>query len=350
MIALLGPQKADSPIEHDDARNDAGPDPAPGEAGGGEMDARRALAELGIAGPVALITAGWQERESEDAQLVARLGVSAVNLRLHARSEEVFADDAELREAYKTRQTLLRHLQDFYRLRLDYADDAARAIAVRHVEEELLAEEWTVSVEELRQLDRDHEERCRAIHAAFEARWNPLGRPAIARHRRELAALLAGTEAVVIAGGHVASLLNRMRMFQVLGRDSGLAAGKHVIAWSAGAMLLGERVVLFHDFPPYGKDIAQVLETGFGLAPGLVVLPDPRRRIRTDDGPGIARYAQRMAPSDCVAMDRGAYVLLDGGAVTRAQVEHLSPLGVVNRSWPAGSEPEPRWPAGSPRE
>lgn len=327
MIALLGPQKADSPIEHDDARNDAGAE----TGSGGEMDARRALRELGVRGKVALITAGWQEREAEDTALVAHLGVDAVNLRLHTRSEEVFADDEELREAYKARQTLLRQLQDFYRLRLDYADEAARAIAVRHVDEELLAQEWTVSVEVLRHLDRDHEVRCGAIHAAFEARWRPLERPAIARHRQELAALLEPTEAVVIAGGHVASLLNRIRMFDVLG----LAAGKHVVAWSAGAMLLGDRVVLFHDSPPYGKGIAQVLEAGFGLAPGLVVLPDPRRRIRTDDGQGIARFAQRMAPADCVAMDRGAFVLLDGGRVSRAAVEHLSPVGAVNRSWPA---------------
>ena len=76
---------------------------------------------------------GSHEREGEDQALIARLGVPAVNLRLHARSEEVFSEDRKLSNAYKARQDLLRHLQDFYRLRLDYADDAARAIAVRHV-------------------------------------------------------------------------------------------------------------------------------------------------------------------------------------------------------------------------
>ena len=67
----------------------------------------------------------------------------------------------------------------------------------------------------------------------------------------------------MIAGGHVASLLNRLALFDVLE----LAAGKPVIAWSAGAMVLTDRIVLFHDYPPYGSDIAQVLDAGFGLAP-----------------------------------------------------------------------------------
>src|SRR5439155_26421075 len=86
-------------------------------------DAGRALADLGVAGPVALVTAGWQERESEDEALVAGLGVPAVNLRLHGRGEEVFAGDPEFQVAYRERQELQRHLQDFYRVRLDYADD-----------------------------------------------------------------------------------------------------------------------------------------------------------------------------------------------------------------------------------
>lgn len=305
-IVLLGPQKLDL-------------DPEVG----------RVLKELGVRGRVSLVTAGWQERESEDEALIGKLGVKAVNLRLHKRSEEVFAKDAELKKAYETRQKLLRHLQAFYRLRLDYADDAASAIAVRHVEPELLEQEWNVSVEQFRQLDRDHMERCGAIHAAFEERWRPGEREVIARHRREITAQLESTSALIVAGGHIASLLNRMKLFDVIS----LAAGRHVIAWSAGAMVLTDRIVLFHDFPPYGKDVAQVLDAGFGLAPGLVVLPDPRRRVRMDDVASISRFAQRMAPSTVVAMDQGAKVVLKAGRISRASVERLAPTGEVDRGW-----------------
>ena len=294
-----------------------------------EHDVGRVLRDLGVKGRIALVTAGWKEREEEDAALVAALGLPAVNLRLHARADEVFASDEPLVAAYKARQELLRHLQDFYRIRLDYTDDAARAISVRHVEPELLEQEWQVSVELFRQLDRDHLERCRAIHASFEERW-PLGeREVIARHRSELRALIHASAAVVVAGGHVASLLNRMKLFDVIG----LSAGKPLIAWSAGAMVVTERIVLFHDHPPYGKAIAQVLDAGFDLAPGLVVLPDPVRRIRMDDRLGIARFAQRMAPATCVAMGQGAQVVFENGRLVRASADRLPTTGDVERGW-----------------
>ena len=44
------------------------------------------LAELGITAASRSCTAGYQERESDDAALVAALGVPAVNLKLHARA------------------------------------------------------------------------------------------------------------------------------------------------------------------------------------------------------------------------------------------------------------------------
>ena len=293
------------------------------------VDAGRALRDLGVTREVALITAGWQEREGEDEDLVARLGVSARNLRLHKRSEEVFAEDLELTGAYKARQERLRHMQDFYRIRLDHADDAAEAIAVRHVEPELLAQEWKVSVEVLKQLDDDHLTRCRRVHGEFDVAWETWARPSVARHRAELQAILAQCGALVIAGGHVASLLNRMRLFGVMD----LAAALPVVAWSAGAMVLTDRVVLFHDHPPYGKNIAQVLDVGFAWAPGLVVLPDPRRRIKLDDQGGIARFAQRMAPATCVALDHGASLTLESGCVKRAAADRLTPDGTVELDW-----------------
>jgi hypothetical protein len=209
------------------------------------------------------------------------------------------------------------------------ADDAAEAIAVRHVEPELLAQEWKVSVEVLKQLDDDHLTRCRRVHGEFDAAWEPWARPSVARHRTELQAILAQCGALVIAGGHVASLLNRMRLFGVMD----LAAALPVVAWSAGAMVLTDRVVLFHDHPPYGKNIAQVLDVGFAWAPGLVVLPDPRRRIKLDDQGGIARFAQRMAPATCVALDHGASLTLEGGCVKRAAADRLTPDGTVELDW-----------------
>jgi hypothetical protein len=310
-VVLLGPQKA-----------------------GSEVGA--VLRDIGVTGRVALITAGWQEREADDGALVAELadlGLDSVNLRLHARSHEVFEADALLAAPYSARQERLRHLQGFYRIRLDHADDAAKAVSVRHVEPELLEEEEEVSVEQFRGLDRDHLERCRALHDEFARRMRTPERKVVARHVRELGAILGSAEAVVISGGHVASLLNRLRLFEL----AGLLAGRHLVAWSAGAMVLTDRIVLFHDFPPYGSAIAQVLDAGLGLAPGLVVLPDPRRRIRFDDSAGMARFARRMAPADCVAMDHGARVVLRGRQVVDARADRLGLDGTIERGWTGGT-------------
>lgn len=307
IVVLLGPQKVESQVA-------------------------RVLREIGVRSRVALVTAGWQEREADDAPLVAELkaaGITSENLRLHQRSEEVFRTDAELATAYSARQERLRHLQGFYRTRLDYAGDAARAISVRHVDQDLLDQESRVSIEQFRQLDRDHLDRCRAIHVAFEERMRLPERRAIVRHVRELQAILDPAEALVIAGGHVASLLNRLKLFDVIG----LAKGKHVLAWSAGAMILTERIVLFHDFPPYGSVIAQVLDAGLGLAPELVVLPDPKRRMRMDDRHGIARFAQRMSPATCVAMDKDAQVVFRSRRIAGARAARLTSDGDVETAW-----------------
>lgn len=295
----------------------------------GKYDLGAALREAGLRGPVALVTAGWQERESEDEELVAELGVPVVNLKLHARAEDVFARDKELSAAYKERQTRLRAMNDFYRIRLDHAFEAERSISVRHVDEEILAEERQVSVDELRHLDRDHLQRCLVRHVGFEAKWKPADRPVVAKHRRELADVIASAGAVVVAGGHVASLLNRMKLFGLVD----MAAGKSWVAAAAGAMVLTERIYLFHDFPPHGTGIAEVFEVGFGLVKDVVVLPDPRRRIRLDDRAGIARFVQRISPATCVAMDAGARLFAQNGRVVRASVHRLAKDGAVEVGW-----------------
>ncbi|HWE24492.1 MAG TPA: hypothetical protein VG496_11210, partial [Myxococcales bacterium] len=63
-----------------------------------------AVAELGVTGRIATITAGWQERELEDEELSEHLGRRTVNLRLHGRGEELFAADPELQAAHRERQ------------------------------------------------------------------------------------------------------------------------------------------------------------------------------------------------------------------------------------------------------
>lgn len=295
----------------------------------------RVLRELGAKGLVAIVTAGWQEREGEPGT-VADPGVPAVELALHRRGEQVFAEDAELAAAYTARQLKLKGMQDAYRVRLEHAAQAARAVAVRGADPALAAEEAVASIELIRQIDRDHLIRCRAVHAAFEAEVRPGERRVVARHLQELRRMIEPAEAIVIAGGHVAVLLNRLRLFAI----AELAGARPVVAWSAGAMALTDRVVLFHDDPPHGQAISEVLDAGIGLAPELVVLPEPRLRLRLDDRARVGEMAGRYAPARCIALDHGAQIWVDGGRVVRAVgAQRLDPGGDVEPGWTPGAAP-----------
>jgi hypothetical protein len=294
-----------------------------------EPSVPRVLRELGVKGPVAMVAAGWQEREAEPGA-VADPGVPVVELALHARGEQVFADDAELSDAYKARQLKLRLMQEAYRVRLEHAAQAARAVAVRSADPALAAEEQAASLELFRYIDADHLARCRAVHASFEGRLVPRGRRVVQRHVDELRKAIEPTDAIVIAGGHVAVLLNRLRLFGL----AELAGPRPIIAWSAGAMALTERVVLFHDDPPHGQAISEVLDAGLGLARGLVVLPEPRLRLRLDDRARVGEMVQRYTPATCIALDHGAQIWVDDGRAIRAvSAQRLDPSGSVQQGW-----------------
>ena len=269
---------------------------------------------LGVTGPIAIITAGWQEREGEDADLHEHLGKRTVNLRLHRRAEEVFRRDPELAKAHRARQTVLRHKQDFYRVRLEHALEANHVIRQRKAPPEILAEEHDASLHAIRRLDDYHLAQCARVNEQLEDEVKPFERPWIERQRRELGKILEKCAALCIAGGHVASLLNRLRLFGI----AELLGGQPIFAWSAGAMAISERVFLFHDNPPQGPGAAEVLDRGLGLCPGVVVLPQPEARLRLEDPERVAVLARRATPAVTLAFPARAHVTWEDGRFVRA--------------------------------
>ena len=155
-----------------------------------------------------------------------------------------------------------------------------------------------------------------AVHLEFESRWRPAERVALARQRREIEGLMKESDALAVAGGHVAVLLNRLRLFGL----EKMVGSRPVIAWSAGAMALSELVVLFHDNPPQGKGRTEVLENGLGLAPGVIPLPHARHRLHLDDHIRITYFARRFAHHLCCPMDEGARLDWNG-------VQWIAPWG-----------------------
>jgi hypothetical protein len=136
----------------------------------------------------------------------------------------------------------------------------------------------------------------------------PGDRAAVQRERRELKAALDGCSCLLVAGGHIAVLLHRLRLFDLFG----LYGDRPLVAWSAGAMALCERIVLFHDSPPQGSAHAEVMEAGFGLLPDMVVLPHAKKRLSVDDDRSVQVFARRFAPALCVLFDGGSRVDWNG--------------------------------------
>ncbi len=274
-----------------------------------EPTVAQAAKAVGITGRIALVTAGWQEREPEDEDLQEHLGGRTVNLELHRRADAVFRDDPPFAVAYRARSLRLRQLQDFYRVRLNFLVEAAHVIAQRTASAEFMVEENNTSVEALRVLDRHHLSRCQRVHAEFWGEWKRDERPVIAEQRAEISHLLDDCEAVAIAGGHVATILNRLRLFGF----TKMLGARPLLAWSAGAMAVTQRVTLFHDFPPHGVSAPQLLDGGLGLVTDVVALPNPEKRVALDDRDRVAMYARRFKPAQCLVLPRRSWVVWRGG-------------------------------------
>lgn len=264
---------------------------------------------VGPGDAVSAITAGWEERESELVELREHLGRTVESLDLHRRAQQVMEDDPELGEALKRRRRNLRALRSIYRLRLRHLVPAAEELLRRTGPDDLMVPEREDALQGLRALDAHHLERIDEIHDAFLEEWRPSEREAVARQREELAAILQRTAVLCIAGGHVRILHTRLWLFDIVDL---LPEGMPIVAWSAGAMVLAERIVLFHDSPPQGQGHPEVLGPGFGLCPGIVPLPHASRRLDLDDEVRVQLLSRRFPDSICVALDGGSSLRWDG--------------------------------------
>jgi hypothetical protein len=287
----------------------------------------RVLSSLGVDGPVAVVNAGWRERESDDGEIVALAGEGAVNLRLFARWMDALHADPEYAAAEREHRLMLDELQQLYQIRLDHALQAEAAVAARtdgHAN--TLAMASADALEAVRLLDATHLARVRELHDEFYGTWRLEERGTIAAHRAEIRGLLSAAACLVVAGGHVGELLRVLHLFHVAPHIP-----PRVVAWSAGAMALTERVVLFHDRAAQGASLTEVFDTGIGVIPGLVLLPHARRRLRTDDPLRMSALAHRFAPASCLVLDDGVRVDLGADGALPPDARVVGTDGLITR-------------------
>jgi hypothetical protein len=202
---------------------------------------------------------------------------------------------------------VLEEVQEIYLLRLDHALQAVYAIQRRTGHDRLRADALAEALAAVRELDAAHLHHTSDVRGEFYQSWQSCDRPLIAEHRAAVARLLGEAVALVVAGGHVGVLAHTLHLFDV-------APPPHspVIAWSAGAMALTDRIVLFHDRSPQGSGHPEVFGRGLGVLRGVVALPHARARLLLDDTPRMAVFARRFAPARCVLLENGTRVDTDG--------------------------------------
>ena len=268
-----------------------------------------ALARSAIGdGAIAVISAAWQEAEGDIEDIQRLIRNPLTDLRIYGKANELFSADAALLDAYRLRQDRLKEQQRLYRLRLRQLMIAARATLRADGEPTVLAAERRHAISQLRALDRHHLRQVGKLHGRFDSAINVDSNSRLADEVAALHEQLSQFETVLITGGNVAILLNRLRLF---GLDQALQ-NKNIISWSAGAMALSDRIVLFHDKLPQGRRDAEILGQGLGIIPGVVLLPSATARLRMRDRLRVSLFDRRFSPSICMTLDSGSYLLFEG--------------------------------------
>lgn len=263
------------------------------------------------AGPIADITVGWRETEPVRREVdreIAGFGRTPAPLLIGERVGRAFAADPELRAAHRELQDGMLADERLYRVRLRQAVDAAHQIQGLPVEERYRRPYAEAAWEAILAADRMHLERHAALWGAFHEVFRPEARPALRREKEEIEEILAGAAAVVLTGGHVAVIRNRLRLL-----DLGPALARlPVLAWSAGAMVLTPRVVLFHDRLPHGSVHPEILGEGLSVLTGVAFFPDAGTRLDQGDRLSLTELAGRVAPETPVLLDPGDRLVRDG--------------------------------------
>jgi peptidase E len=282
------------------------------------------LEELGGEGTVLVITAGWRTDETDDEALKRHLGPDVVVLPLYTWFEVISRELPDLRAAYRPRQDELIRLRRLHRTRLHAALQVAWSLREQGLDDALASAEYLDAMRHVGALDDGMVASTDAIFDAYRHALQPWKEhPLVASLRGKAEKAVREARTVVLAGGHVAVLLNRMRFFGV---DEALrarhAAGGDIVAWSAGAMVLTDRIVLFYDDPPEGAGYPEVLDRGLGLVPGVVLLPHARQRLSLERDDRVALFAQRFEPAACLGLENGAWLARrDGVWVNRGPAD-----------------------------
>lgn len=311
------------------------------------------------AGRVVLITASWGRGELGDDGLrraFAALGRHRVgNLALRSAMVAVLRERPVIRDLLAEHEAAWVHLKEAYaaendalihtlrggweRARHALGVGSLRALLsggdrhapgpptrpVQHLIEHALSQQVQRLVEALVRADDRHALDLRELwdhfHLAAGLQFDPLWQ----QHRQRIASDLLGASLITLTGGDPVTLLTALRFFRL--DDLLLEAvrrGAHVFGSSAGAMVLGQRVVIFHDRRRPRQEFL-LLGRGVGLARGVQPFPHVTDRLQVDDPFNLAYLSARFRHRLCVGLNAGSTLA-------------LQPSGGRWQFWSAGDE------------
>ncbi len=267
---------------------------------------QQALERWNISGPVGLISAGWEEDEFDDEWVRSAVKNEIVNSQLYELADLMFADDPEVLALLRGRQDRLREFREINQVQVDRQCRVIRELMRRPTQSIAVQEAVELTARQIREADEQHLQRVDSVLHEFEQRIAPLNRPAVLTYRERVLERLGGCQALMIAGGHVGVLLNRLEL-------SGLVSllPLPIIAWSGGAMALGEKVYFFNQRIPHATGEIELSRRGKGLFINLQLFPRADERLKTDDRIEMALLAQRVA-EPCLLLNQASELEWDG--------------------------------------
>lgn len=265
----------------------------------------------------------WQAflaRRPDVASVHAEIGQVREEIRSYYLDRTTFEADFVRRGARMARGRFpgfaLGRIRDLDPLRPDGTHTGAAWLA------QALGRELVASITALREND------ARMMAALTEAEEQLLSRTGL-RHdpqwqaeRAQLERRVLDADAILLFGGSPLQLLDALRFFDLRPAFlETLRRGATLVATSAGALVLGERIVVFDDRNPDPRSRHfQLLDRGLGLVGGVQVFPHCNDRIHTDDPDNLAYLARRFGDRVCVGLNEESYLLVDLAASSATSV------------------------------
>lgn len=283
------------------------------------------LARWSLDGPVALAAPGWEEDEVDDAWVRDAVRRPVVNLKLYELADRLFAEDPEVLRLLRERQDELRRLREVNQLQLDHSLAVARALLQRAGSGESVSPQLESTFRHLGEIDADYLELVTEVIRAYDKRIDPWARPSVQRYRQRVLDRCQSCVALLIAGGHVGVLLNRLNLSRLI-----RYVQVPTIAWSGGAMAMAERVVFFHQHLPQATRDAEVSRRGLSWISSAVLFPRPAERLELANRTELALLARRFRGDACLLLDQDSEMEWAEQRWVRAQgVQRLTADGAV---------------------